>query len=81
MSTLQTEDAITLFARTLGVLIINAWANWFSVAIAIPTIASFFFIRQYYIKTARDVKRLDGVMRSPMYNHVSNSIQGRDLKF
>lgn len=70
------EDAITLFARTIGVLIINAWANWFSVAIAIPTIVSFILIRQYYIKTARDVKRLDGVMRSPMYNHVSNSVQG-----
>ena len=70
------EDAITLFARTIGVLIINAWANWFSVAIAIPTIISFILLRQYYIKTARDVKRLDGVMRSPMYNHVSNSVQG-----
>ena len=70
------EDALTLFSQTLGVLIINAWANWFSVAIAVPTFVSFFMIRQYYIKTARDVKRLDGVMRSPVYNHVSNSIQG-----
>ena len=70
------EDAITLFLRALGVMIINSVANWFSVLIAIPTILVFIWLRQYYLKTAREVKRLDGIMRSPMYNHVTNSIQG-----
>ena len=69
------EDAITLFLRALGVMIINSVANWFSVLIAIPTILVFIWLRQYYLKTAREVKRLDGIMRSPMYNHVTNSIQ------
>ena len=94
------EDAISLFLRALGVMIINSVANWFrcvlrkksdrkcspwtvkifqsifSVLIAIPTIIIFIWLRQYYLKTAREVKRLDGIMRSPMYNHVTNSIQG-----
>ena len=70
------EDAISLFLRALGVMIINSVANWFSVLIAIPTIIVFIWLRQYYLKTAREVKRLDGIMRSPMYNHVTNSIQG-----
>lgn len=62
------EDATTLFLRSLGVLIINAWANVMSVIIALPTILSFFVIRQYYIKTAREIKRLEGVMRNgPKY--------------
>ena len=26
--------------------------------------------------TAREVKRLDGVLRSPLYNHVTNSMNG-----
>ena len=69
------EDAITLFLRALGVMIINSVANWFSVLIAIPTILVFIWLRQYYLKTAREVKRLDGIMRSPMYNHVTNTIQ------
>ena len=69
------EDAITLFLRALGVMIINSVANWFSALIAIPTILVFIWLRQYYLKTAREVKRLDGIMRSPMYNHVTNTIQ------
>jgi len=47
----------------------------FSVIIAFPTIALFYLLRQYYLRTAREVKRLDGVLRSPLYNHVSNSMQ------
>ena len=50
------EDALTLFLRSLGVMIINAWANWISVAIALPTIVLFIWLRQYYLKTAREVK-------------------------
>ena len=70
------EGATTLFLRSIGVIIINAWANWISVLIALPTMISFYLLRQYYIYTAREVKRLDGVLRSPLYNHVTNSMAG-----
>ena len=63
MLPISLEDATTLFLRSLGVMVINAWANWFSAIIALPTIFSFYLIRQYYIHTAREVKRLDGVLR------------------
>ena len=63
MLPISLEDATTLFLRSLGVMVINAWANWFSAIIALPTIISFYLIRQYYIHTAREVKRLDGVLR------------------
>ena len=36
----------------------------------------FVVLRQYYQMTAREVKRLDGVLRSPLYNHVTNSMNG-----
>ena len=36
----------------------------------------FVLLRQYYQMTAREVKRLDGVLRSPLYNHVTNSMNG-----
>ena len=40
------EDAISLFLRALGVMIINSVANWFSVLIAIPTSIVFIWWRQ-----------------------------------
>ena len=63
MLPISLEDATTLFLRSLGVIVINAMANWFSAIIALPTIISFYLIRQYYIRTAREVKRLEGVLR------------------
>ena len=36
-----------------------------------------FFLRQYYLKTAREVKRFDSMSRSPLYHHVAQTITGR----
>ncbi|KAI1287409.1 ATP-binding cassette sub-family C member 4 [Halotydeus destructor] len=35
-----------------------------------------FRVRNYCIKTSRDVKRCEGLTRSPIYSHVSNTILG-----
>ena len=75
MLPISLEDATTLFLRSLGVMVINAWANWFSAIIALPTIISFYLIRQYYIHTAREVKRLDGVLRYKFERRTKTFVQ------
>ncbi|XP_022670622.1 multidrug resistance-associated protein 4-like isoform X2 [Varroa destructor] len=47
--------------------------------IIIPTLVLlvlFSFLWNIYIRTARDIKRLEGVTRSPMFSHVSSTLQG-----
>ena len=48
-----------------------------SVVITVPVAVTFFYLRQYYLRTARELKRLDSILKSPIYNHVSTTFIGR----
>ena len=61
----------------LGAFAISIWANWFSAIVAVPMLFFLVYLRHYYLKTAREVKRLDSILRSPIYNQVSSTVMGR----
>ncbi|KAH0815457.1 hypothetical protein GEV33_007334 [Tenebrio molitor] len=45
----------------------------------IPTVIAgvvFYFLRIFYIRTSRNVKRLEGITRSPVFSHLNASLQG-----
>ncbi|KAI2474069.1 ATP binding cassette (ABC) protein subfamily C member, provisional [Diabrotica virgifera virgifera] len=50
-----------------------------TVWILIPTILTailFYFLRKVYVSTSRNVKRVESVTRSPVFTHLSQSLQG-----
>ncbi|XP_077987994.1 ATP-binding cassette sub-family C member 4-like isoform X1 [Glandiceps talaboti] len=42
----------------------------------VPLVILFMYLRKYYLATSRDIKRLEGVARSPVFSHLSASLQG-----
>ncbi|XP_069323195.1 ATP-binding cassette sub-family C member 4 isoform X2 [Eulemur rufifrons] len=47
--------------------------------IAIPLVPLgiiFIYLRRYFLETSRDVKRLEATTRSPVFSHLSSSLQG-----
>lgn len=48
-----------------------------SAIISVPVAFIFFYLRQYYLRTSRELKRLDSLLKSPIYNHVSTTFIGR----
>ncbi|XP_031550993.1 multidrug resistance-associated protein 4-like isoform X2 [Actinia tenebrosa] len=63
---------------TMGVIFLVGSKSPICFAIVLPILIFFVIERMYYIRTARDLKRLDGVTRSPLYGHFSTTLLGLD---
>ncbi|KAF9987813.1 hypothetical protein BGZ65_001791, partial [Modicella reniformis] len=67
-----TQIVFMLFGSVVVVCIVNVW-----IVIAIPFLfAGFISLRMIYIRTSRQVKRIDSQTRSPIYSQLSETLDG-----
>ena len=59
-----------------GSIIFAAVLNYWVLIPLIPLIILFYFARRFYLVTAREVKRLEAICRSPLFVHVNSTLQG-----
>uniref|UniRef100_A0A673TNA9 Multidrug resistance-associated protein 4 n=1 Tax=Suricata suricatta TaxID=37032 RepID=A0A673TNA9_SURSU len=69
-------DFIQTFLQVCGVVgVAVAVIPWIAIPL-IPLAIIFFVLRRYFLETSRDVKRLESTTRSPVFSHLSSSLQG-----
>ncbi|XP_021551662.1 ATP-binding cassette sub-family C member 4 isoform X3 [Neomonachus schauinslandi] len=69
-------DFFQTFLQVLGVVgVAVAVIPWIAIPL-IPLGILFFVLRRYFLETSRDVKRLESTTRSPVFSHLSCSLQG-----
>ncbi|XP_003477662.1 ATP-binding cassette sub-family C member 4 isoform X1 [Cavia porcellus] len=69
-------DFIQTFLLVISVIAVAiAVIPWIAIPM-IPLAIVFFFLRRYFLETSRDVKRLESTTRSPVFSHLSSSLQG-----
>jgi len=53
--------------------------NYWFLIITIPTLIMFVWICWYYLRPARDLSRLEALLCSPVYDHVSETMEGLEV--
>ncbi|XP_066090519.1 ATP-binding cassette sub-family C member 4 [Saccopteryx bilineata] len=69
-------DFFQIFLQVIGVVGIAVAVIPWIVLPLVPLGVSFVIFRRYFLQTSRDVKRLESTMRSPVFSHLSSSLQG-----
>ncbi|XP_032908320.1 ATP-binding cassette sub-family C member 4 [Catharus ustulatus] len=69
-------DFVQTLLQIFGVVAVAvAVIPWILIPL-IPLFILFIFLRRYFLDTARDIKRLESTTRSPVFSHLSSSLQG-----
>ncbi|XP_003928249.2 ATP-binding cassette sub-family C member 4 isoform X1 [Saimiri boliviensis] len=69
-------DFIQTLLQVVGVVSVAvAVIPWIAIPL-VPLGIIFIFLRRYFLETSRDVKRLESTTRSPVFSHLSSSLQG-----
>ncbi|XP_075708502.1 ATP-binding cassette sub-family C member 4 isoform X1 [Rhinoderma darwinii] len=69
-------DFMQVFLQILGVIAVAvAVIPWILIPL-LPLVIVFYFLRRYFLETSRDIKRLESTTRSPVFSHLSSSLQG-----
>ncbi|KAL8764209.1 MAG: hypothetical protein Q9184_000178 [Pyrenodesmia sp. 2 TL-2023] len=63
-------------ARALYTLVLIAASTPAFVALIVPLGGVYLYIQRYYLRTSRELKRLDSISRSPIYAHFQESLGG-----
>ncbi|XP_014446420.1 multidrug resistance-associated protein 4 [Tupaia chinensis] len=69
-------DFIQTFLQVVGVVAVAAAVIPWIIIPLVPLGIMFFVLRRYFLETSRDVKRLESTTRSPVFSHLSSSLQG-----
>ncbi|XP_051908218.1 multidrug resistance-associated protein 4 isoform X1 [Hippocampus zosterae] len=69
-------DFIQVFLQILGVVAVAVGVIPWILLPVLPLLIVFIFLRRYFLETSRDVKRLESTTRSPVFSHLSSSLQG-----
>ncbi|XP_064639147.1 ATP-binding cassette sub-family C member 4-like isoform X1 [Lineus longissimus] len=70
------SDFLQCFLLGLGIILVAGIVNPWVFIPCVPLAILFVMLRQYYMKSSRDIKRLEAVTRSPIYSHLSATLNG-----
>ena len=68
------QFVLLVFASIIVPTVTNPWL----LLLVIPLIVLVVYISKYYLKSARELKRLESICRSPVFSHFSETLNGLD---
>lgn len=62
--------------RVLFTIVVICFSTWQFIFIAVPLGVLYVYYQQYYLRTSRELRRLDSVSRSPIFANFQESLNG-----
>lgn len=62
--------------NVIGTIFVICFANPIFISVVVPIALMYYFLQKFYVTTARQVKRLEAITRSPIYSHFGETING-----
>lgn len=69
-------DGGQMMLQIVGSLVLVSVANPYSIILAVALAVISGFLRNVYLKTSKNLKRTEGMLRSPIFTHLSATLQG-----
>ena len=69
-------DVKWIFLNILCVFIVITYIRPYIILPTLVISVIFFYLRNFYLKTSRSVKRLEGITKSPIFTQLSSSLNG-----
>ncbi len=68
------QYVLVAFTSIILPTVTNPWLLF----LFVPLIVVVVYISRYYLKTSRELKRLESICRSPVFSHISETLHGLD---
>ena len=69
-------EALQFVLFSIGSVVLPSVLNFWVILPAIPLMVIFTLIVRYYLKSSRDLRRLEGINRSPVLSHFNDTLEG-----
>ncbi|XP_076819725.1 multidrug resistance-associated protein 1-like isoform X2 [Clavelina lepadiformis] len=67
---------IRTFFMTLSTIVVVIYSTPIFGTVVLPIFLLYWFVQRFYVRTSRQLKRLESISRSPIYSHFSETLAG-----
>ena len=64
---------------SISTILLPVAANFWLIFVAIPLVVIALYYGRYYLKSSREIKRLEAITCSPVYSHISETVTGLEI--
>ena len=71
--------AVEVCLFSITTVLLPVAANFWLIFVAIPLVLIALYYGRYYLKSSREIKRLEAITCSPVYSHISETVVGLEI--